>query len=314
MKSALFGLIGLVVGWLLASSSGISKVGSDAATGAIESMEAAANPTQLERIHELEQQLVIKDAELTSTRAEFDDYRRTATTRNQAAVDEEVTIEAHSSNPFMANVQAIAIESSQARRREEIEKLKWSLNLTSDQITALESFYQEESAMEASIMEQMFSGKSMEDIQKEAEGSAVDRKYHTVSQLLKAILTPEQQETYESNKEQEALERKEANAYRDLSMMQSQFLLDDDQKDAVFAIFYEKTYAVKPKDWAAYEIDSQDPESFIKSKAIENERLLQELSEVLSPEQVEIYRRKIDNEAEMIRRSMEMFGPKLNAN
>ena len=207
----------------------------------------------------------------------------------------------------MANVQSMAVESSKARKQEGLEKLKRSLDLSPEQLAALEQFYADDAEREAKVMEQMFAGKSMEAIQAEATESAMAQKYHSVNQLLKDILTPEQLETHESNKEQEALERKEASAYRELGRIQSEFLLNDDQKDAVFAIFYEKTYAMTPADWKANELDTSDPGFMIKSRALENERLLEELSDALTPEQLDMYRMKLENESEMLRKSMQMF-------
>lgn len=312
MKSAVFCLVGLmlglILGWWLGLTIHASKV-QDAAQAAADEAAGAFGTAQAERLLELEQHLAAKEAALAAVESELELYRVQAGERGQVKPDDEVVANEAPANPFMANVQAIAAETSRARRQEEIDKLKWSLNLTPEQIAALETYYEEESAAEAKMMEQMFSGKSMEALQQDAIEAAGDKAYHTVSQLLKDILTPEQLAAYEVNQEEEALERKEANAYRELSTMQSQFLLDDEQKDTVFAIFYEKEYAMKPEEWDAHDLDGQDPDFYIKSRSVENERLLEELSDVLTPEQVELYRKKLENETEMIRKSMQMFAP-----
>jgi|GEM_PF-2777633 len=309
MKYAIFCLIGLMVGWFLGANLGVSGVEDIPETQQAE-LVASASKEQAARVVELGKQLSAKDAELVALQSELEDYRETTSSRNQAEAEEAVAAEEEPVNPFMANVQSMAVESSKTRKLEELEKLKLSLNLTPEQLSALEAFYDEASEREAKVMQQMFAGKSMEAIQTEAIEEATGIKYHSVSQLLKEILTPEQEEVYEDNKAKEALERKEANAYRKLGSLQSQFLLDDDQKDVVFEIFYDKEYAVKSSEWATLEIDTQDPEFMFKSRAIENERLLEELSDALTPEQVEIYRTKLKNEAEMMRKSMQMFTPK----
>jgi hypothetical protein len=309
MKNAILCLVGLIVGWFIGANFSVSKVNENNQTQSIGAGEEVHSQAHVERIHELEQSLSVKEDELIAVQSEFEDYRLVAASRAQAQAEEEAAAEEEPVNPFMANVQAMAAESSKARKQEELEKLKQSLALTPEQLVTIEQFYAEEAERQATMMEKLFAGKSMEAIQAEATEAAVAQKYHSVGQLLKDILVPEQLEVYEINKEQEALERKEANAYHQLGTLQSDFLLDDDQKDTVFAVFYENDYALKPEDWKAHGIDHSDPEAHSKSQAIENERLLEELSDTLTPEQLERYRMKLENKDEMMRKSMQMFAP-----
>ena len=157
-------------------------------------------------------------------------------------------------------------------------------------------------------MEQMFSGKRMDEIQAELVHEMSDKEYFSVSDLLEDILTPEQLVTYKENEEREALEQKEAMAYSELSQIQRQFVLDDEQKDAAFAIFYEAEYKLDSDDFEALEIDGQDPDFGIKYQELQNERLLEALSDVLTEDQLAIQRKKLDSELEMQRKAMSMFG------
>ena len=308
MKSVVLCLFGLIAGWFLGANFGVSQVNESRESGSIHTTEAASQ-AQVKRISELEQSLSVKEEELVAVQSEFEDYRQAALSRAQTEVEEEAATVEVPVNPFMAKVQAMAVESSTARKQEELEKLKLSLDLTPEQLSSIEGFYAEQAESEAAMMEKMFSGKSMEALQAEAIEASAEQKYHSVNQLLKDILMPEQLEVYETNKEQEALERKEANAYRELGTLQSNFLLDDDQKDTVFAVFYEKEYALESEDWEEHGLEPSDPEFYFKSQAIENERLLEELSDTLTPEQLKLYRLKLENQSEMIRNSMQMFAP-----
>lgn len=305
MKCALFCLLGLLVGWFAATTFGPSN-GQDIPELAERELAQPVETKDIERIRELEQRLSSKEAELVAARSELDKLHM-QTVKGQSA--EEAVTEEVPMNPFLANAQSIAAESSKAHRQEKLEKLKRSLDLNPEQLAVIEEYFAEEAEREAKMMGELFAGKSMEAIQAEVTETAMDQKYHTVNQLLKDVLTPEQLEIHEKNSEQEALERKEANAYQELGRLQTDFILNEDQKDTVFAIFYEKSYAVSPEDWEENEIDTDDPEFAIKSKALENERLLEELSDALTPEQLDAYRMKLENETEMLRKSMQMFMP-----
>lgn len=309
MKSNLFCLVGLAIGVFLGANLGIFKVESNEPVEPTPSA-STATPNQTERIQQLEQKLSEKEAALEAAKSKLAEHDQTSSAGNSAAVAEAIVEEEEPVNPFLANAQSMALESGKARRSEELEKLKLSLNLTPEQLTALEVFYEQDAAREAKVMEQVFAGKSQEAIQEEAMESMSSVKYRSADQLLEDILSPEQKEVYEVNKEQEALERKEAGANMKLSMLQRQFLLNEEQKDVGFEIFYEREYAVKSDEWEALEIDANDPEFIVKSKNIENERLLEALSDTLTPEQLEMYRTKLKNETEMMRKSMQMFRPR----
>ena len=309
MKSVVLCLLALVVGWFLGASFGVSEVREPVEKVPVSVV--AASVGTLERISELEASLAETESALERAQGELDTVR--AASRRPAADAVEEGAEP-AQNPFMANVQSMAAESSKRRQQEEFEMLKLSLNLTPEQVAALETFYEQNAERQAKVMERMFSGESMKDIEGEMEALVSDVKYHTVSSLLDDLLTPEQQAVYEANKEQEDLERQEATAYRELSMLQRQFLLNEDQKDQVFEIFYDKEYAVEHSEWKELGLDHSKPNAYLDMKEIENERLLKTLSEVLAEDQLELYRKKLESDLEMQRKSMQMFGGGLSSN
>lgn len=297
MKYLLCGVVCVVFGWFAGVYFSTADI---EAQRAVEVTQVRIEQTQ---IAELEQTLGAKEVEIAELQSQLDVLRSA-----DSVLAEKEVAPAPTTNLFMENAQSMAADMMKVQKQEELEKLKRTLDLTPVQLSALKDFYAEASERESKMMGELFAGKSMEAVQEDAIAMVSEVKYHSVSQLLEDILTPEQQATYEANEEQAALERQEANAYRELSALQSQFVLDDDQKDVVFAIYYEKAYVVGPDDWEANEIDPTDPEFMFKSQMIENERLLEALSEALTPEQLEMKRLKLDAELEMQRKAMQMFG------
>lgn len=258
-----------------------------------------------ELILDLKEQLSDQEALTDMLNKELSETRESLAAK-LAPEDELEEVEA--GNPFMSNMQVMAVEMMDVQNQEELEKLKRSLNLTADQLEALEDFYKKESEQQSRIMQQVFSGKPMEEIQDDLMGEIDERPYFTVSDLMEDILSPEQLAIYEENEEKEALEQKEAMAYSQLSQIQRQFVLEEEQKDAVFAIFYEAEYELEPDDWESLEIDSQDPDFSVKYQEAQNERLLEALSDVLTEEQLDRHRKKLESELEMQRKAMSMFG------
>lgn len=268
-------------------------------------MEASKAAKRDELILDLKEQLSDQEALTDMLNKELSETRESLAAK-LAPEDELEEVEA--GNPFMSNMQVMAVEMMDVQNQEELEKLKRSLNLTADQLEALEDFYKKESEQQSRIMQQVFSGKPMEEIQDDLMGEIDERPYFTVSDLMEDILSPEQLAIYEENEEKEALEQKEAMAYSQLSQIQRQFVLEEEQKDAVFAIFYEAEYELEPDDWESLEIDSQDPDFSVKYQEAQNERLLEALSDVLTEEQLDLHRKKLESELEMQRKALSMFG------
>ena len=305
MKSLVLCLVSLVVGWFLGASFSVSEL-AESADAVDPVVVPVAVSESAERIQALTASLAETEAALVAAQSELEAVR--AASKRGAAEAEVAEVEEPAISPFMANMQSMAAESAKQRKREEFAKLKMSLNLTPDQVAALETFYEKDAERQSKMMEHVFAGKSTEVIQAESLAMASGVKYHTVSQLLDDILTPEQLAVYEENEAQEDLERQEATAYSELSRLQRQFLLNEAQKDQVFEIFYDKEYTVKHSEWEGLGIDSSGADAYMDSKVIENERLLETLSEVLAEDQLELYRKKLESDLELQRKSMQMFG------
>ena len=258
-------------------------------------------------IRDLQTRLNAKEELIRTLNEELAETRNSLASKFASAESEEAE-SAPAGHPFMSGMQAMAVEAVELQNQEELDELKFSLELSPEQLEALEAFYKKEAEQQSRLMQQMFSGKPMDELQEDLMVEMSDNGHFTVSDLLEDILTPEQLATYEENEERKALEQKEAMAYSQLSQIQQQFVLDDDQKDAVFEIFYEADHELDPEEWDALEIDAEDPNFGIKYQEIQKERLLEALSEVLTEDQLEIQRNKMDRELEMQRKAMDMFG------
>lgn len=257
-------------------------------------------------VQTLEKQLSTKESLIKVLNEELSEVRA-ALAAEMAAVDADAAETSAPANPFMSKIGPMAIEMTQTYQLQELEKYKRTLQLTPAQVKALEDFYQKDADRQNRITQQMFAGKSMDDILEESKDDFEGITHFTVRDVLEDILTPEQLQTYEANKEKEALEEQEARAYSDLSQIQRQFVLDENQKDAVFAIFYERDYEIEPEDVQALGLERGTLDFGMKYQELENERLLTALSEVLNEEQLAGYRQKLEADLEMQRKAMEMF-------
>lgn len=307
MKQLVLCLICLGLGWLGGVWFSSHEHDDAHASRLSQKDQKALGEKQEELVRDLKEQLSAKEALTDSLNEELAKARDSLAAQIASAQSEEPEVD-EAVNPFMSNMGTMAAEMMQVQYDEELEKLKRTLDLSPDQLEALEAFYKKEADQQSRLMQEMFSGKPMDEMQEDLMVEMSDNEYLMVSDLLEDILTPEQLATYEANEEREALEEKEAMAYSELSQIQRQFVLDDDQKDAVFAIFYEAEHELDPEDWESLQVDPEDPDFGIKYQEMQNERLLEALSEVLTEDQLEIQRKKLDGELEMQRKAMSMFG------
>ncbi len=309
VKYFILSLLCLALGWFAGAEFGGSPSADVATLEAPQVLSGALEvQAQAELVAELQQDLLTKEAKILALEGELDALSASApvAVASEAAAAEDETAPR---NPFWANAHLMAVEMMKSQNQAELEKFKIQLDLTPDQIAALEKFYGQEVERDSVLMKKTMSGDlDMAQVQEEAMSAQEGMEYHTVSELLDAILSAEQHTAYEDFQVKEKAEAREASAYSDLSEMQRQFILDEDQKDAVFEIYYSEDYTLDRDEWAAYELDPQDPEFFLKSQSIENERLLEALSQTLSPEQLEIHRKKLEAELKMQRQAMQMSG------
>lgn len=306
MKQLILCIICLGLGWI-AGSRYTTHVNEAPQNSVQEEQQDQMTAKHQELVQDLKKQLSNKEALTDMLNKELAETRDSLATKLAPPEPEEST-PAEAASPFMANIQTMAVDMVQVQNQEELEKLKRTLNLTPEQLEVLEAFYQKEADQQSRMMQQVFSGKPMEDMHEELMSDMTMNEYFSVSDVMKDILTPEQMVTYEANEEKEALERKEAMAYSELSQIQRQFVLDDEQKDAAFAIFYEAEYKLDSEDYESLEVDGDDPDFGIRYQELQNERLLEALSDVLTEEQLASQRKKLDAELEMQRKAMSMFG------
>lgn len=306
MKQLILCIICLGLGWI-AGSRYTTHVNEAPQNSVQEEQQDQMTAKHQELVQDLKNQLSNKEALTDMLNKELAETRDSLATKLAPPEPEEST-PAEAASPFMANIQTMAVDMVQVQNQEELEKLKRTLNLTPEQLEVLEAFYQKEADQQSRMMQQVFSGKPMEDMHEELMSDMTMNEYFSVSDVMKDILTPEQMVTYEANEEKEALERKEAMAYSELSQIQRQFVLDDEQKDAAFAIFYEAEYKLDSEDYESLEVDGDDPDFGIRYQELQNERLLEALSDVLTEEQLASQRKKLDAELEMQRKAMSMFG------
>lgn len=307
MKQIVICILCLGLGWFAGFWSSSHEHEGHGASGLSPEEQQALAQKQAALIQDLQTRLAAKETLILTLNEELA-KTRDALAAQYAAPGPEEEEPSSSSHPFMANMQDMAAEVVELQYQEEFDNLKFSLDLSAEQLEAIEAFYAKESERQSRLVQQMFSGQSPEDMQEELMAEMGNDEYFTISDLLEDILTPEQLVTYKANEEKKAIEEKEAMAYSQLSQIQRQFVLDEEQKDAVFEIFYEAEHELSAEDWESLEIDPQDPNFSIKYQELQNERLLEALSKVLTEDQLEVQRKKMEGELEMQRKAMSLFG------
>jgi len=206
----------------------------------------------------------------------------------------------------MAESQKMIQSIQKQKRTKEMLRLDQLLSLNDEQKAAIHEYYEDQEALQLVAMKRVSSGESIQSITNDPE-LVKGAKLQTMQSLMKDILTEEQYKTYSEDKQKQKERQRESQAYRELATIQSSLDLSDNQKDAVLQIFYDKNYE-KANQEEPIEKTLDDPlNNMITRSKEKNERLLKELSNVLSPDQLELYKVDLDAKVEQIKVAQEMM-------
>lgn len=248
-------------------------------------------------LDEQQTELLGKEAEIVELEKSVQAYAGAAGLPEQAAAEDAPA------NPFMEMTKQVAAEMSANIYTTELVKLQTALDLTPEQAQAVEDFYRSQEDQHTRAMELVMSGMSMEEVHEVLMQEMENKPYQTIDQLLKELLDPAQLQAYETYEATARAEKEEANAYRELSNVQSTINMTETQKDAVFEVLYAKDYKRSSDDWKAEGVDMADPKSFLKIRQIENERLFESLAGILEPEQLEVLQAEKERELKLMEAS-----------
>lgn len=309
MKTILFCLAGIIVGALIGFYIAPRELSDDGGATKVELKPVDPDPS-LKLLEDLNNRLDEKEAALEIALAELEELRLKEETfpskrlgqMSNAQVIRLDMKDLKQAGGIMSNISPLAASSIGSNNSAQFDRLKATLNLSPEQVTALEEFYQAKSERQSRLLQDVFAGN--EPSQAAANYAQSEQ---TIDGVLDEILTPEQKELHHEVTERQQLEKKEANAYRQLSSLQTELLLDDNQKDEAFGIFYENEHKLTDDEMLENDLNPNNPMDRMKAKKLENERLVKSLSDTLTPTQLEQYQKKLDRSSQGIQTSVQII-------
>ena len=162
--------------------------------------------------------------------------------------------------------------------------LKTKMNLTPEQETVIREAMAKSGAERDALREAAFTSGNAPDPALFAANEAAQEA------AIQAAFTPEQQESYAAYKEEEAQNRIETAATRQLTDLQSTLMLSEEQKDLAFQAFAK--LAQEPREAPGADADP------VKAREARQAALLSEMESILTPEQYTLYQKQEEQRAQ----------------
>lgn len=176
-----------------------------------------------------------------------------------------------------------------------LERMKQHLNLSPEQEQAIHDILMKQVQQGTEAAQKLFSGKlTSEELMKtkNANGNA------NPEEAIKALLTPEQQAAYADYQQEEAVSNARLAANAELLQMQGSLGLSQEQQDKVFNALYDYTVAQLAGKSTTPTPKDLDPVALIEWQF---EQKAKALESVLTPAQLESYRKLQESQAKMIK-------------
>jgi hypothetical protein len=245
-------------------------------------------------IQNLQSQLTRTDSEKTVAQAEQETLRQKI-----VGLEEKLKV-ATPAQPAANPMLAMAADLLRQKGESKVVALKTRLNLTPEQEVELRRHFDAEAKFQGEITTAMMSGTklSSEEMKQRASSQV------PLDETLKKILTPEQMKSYEEFQKVEKSERSELMAHMGMNEISSLFPLNEDQKDKIYAVLYDQD-SFKP------DLKGVDPQQIaIESLRQRHEYLKGQLKEMLTPEQLETWSKRKQEEMKVQQEMMQKFLPK----
>lgn len=191
--------------------------------------------------------------------------------------------------PAMSGLMKSAIEQQTVGK---LQQLKSRLNLTTEQEEGVRAILTRQAERATAAAEKMFSG----DLSREELGT-MDAQAGNPQEEIKALLTPEQAKAYEDYQQEEKVSNARLAANAELLQMQGALGLSQDQQDRVFNALYDFTLDTLNGKVEDSQSKDGDPAAAILRHL---DRKVRALDGVLTPEQMESYRKLQESQAKMI--------------
>jgi hypothetical protein len=175
----------------------------------------------------------------------------------------------------------------------QLARMKTKLNLTPEQEEAVRAVFTRQVEQAVGAAEKMFAGGMSREDFKQLQGAS-----ENPEAAIKALLTPEQLELYQEYKQEESVANARLVANAELLQMQNTLGLTSEQQDQVFDALYDHTLSQLSGQLAESVQKSPDPGAAFDAMI---EQKVKALEGVLTPEQLEGFRRMQEQQANMIK-------------
>jgi hypothetical protein len=249
----------------------------------------APDPAELERLRGAESELKLEVARL---RNELGTVKRAASSAPAAAAP---TAEpATNAKPVLPTAMAVAMKAAVEQQTVgKLLRLKPRLNLTPEQEEGVRAILTRQAEQATAVAEKMFSGKlSREEMTSLQKGSTGDPEGE-----IKALLTPEQLTAYAEFKQEENVSNARLVANAELLQMQAAVGLTQEQQDKVYNALYDYTVDTLNGKLGDIPPGMSDPAAAMNWQF---DRKVKALEPVLTPEQLEAYRKIQESQRKMI--------------
>lgn len=176
-----------------------------------------------------------------------------------------------------------------------MERMKQRLNLSPEQEQAIHDILMKQLQQGSEAAQKLFSGKLSPDELKKLKDSSGNT---NPEEAIKALLTPEQQAAYADYQQEEAVSNARLAANAELLQMQGSLGLSQEQQDQVFNALYDYTVAQLSGKSPGAAPKDLDPVALIEWQF---EQKAKALESVLTPAQLESYRKLQESQTKMIK-------------
>lgn len=249
----------------------------------------ATDRAEFDRLRAAETEL---KAEVARLRAAVTEARRARTDQAPAATTDATPSDTQPV-PLASGVKGMMKGAIEQQLFGQLARMKTKLNLTPEQEEAVRAVFTRQVEQAIGAAEKMFAGDMSREDLTQLQGSS-----ENPEAAIKALLTPEQLERYAEYKQEESVANARLMANAELLQMQGALGLTPAQQDQVFNALYDHTLSQLSGQLPESVRDSKDPAAAMDAMI---EQKVKALAGVLTPEQLESFRRMQEQQASMIR-------------
>jgi len=171
--------------------------------------------------------------------------------------------------------------------------MKEKLNLSPEQVQAIQDIMKRQTEMSSAMMQKMFTGKLTKDEMEKLKQS------DNPKASIESLLTPEQKVAYEAFQQEETANNARLAANAEMMQMQNVLGLTQEQQDKVFPILYEQTTKQIKNEVGAQA--SKDPAEALQARL---DSKMKALEGVLTPAQLDGYRQQQEMQIKFVKSIM----------